>query len=252
MAELLFSVKNLVKVFPNGNRGISGISLDLYTGECVIIAGSNGSGKTLLALMLLGLTDPTGGEIRFQGLSLDDAGEALRQRAGLVFQNADAQIIGETVAEDIGFGPKNLGFSPGEVGRRVKAALAAVGLEGKGDYPPRRLSGGEKRRLAVAGVLAMGCETMILDEPFANLDWPGVVQVLRVIRDLKQAGKTLIILTHELEKVLAFADRLIILNRGFIREDGPPEGVLNRLKDEYGVRDPRFLYTGVKDCTWLG
>ncbi|MDR3138147.1 MAG: energy-coupling factor ABC transporter ATP-binding protein [Treponema sp.] len=252
MAEPLFSVKNLVKVFPNGNRGISGISLDLYAGECVIIAGSNGSGKTLLAEMLLGLTDPTEGEIRFQGLALDDAGETLRQRAGLVFQNADAQIIGETVAEDIGFGPKNLGCSKEEVGRRVRAALAAVGLEDKGDYPPRRLSGGEKRRLAVAGVLAMGCETMILDEPFANLDWPGVVQVLRVIRDLNQAGKTLIVLTHELEKVLAFADRLIILNRGRIRDDGPPEGVLGRLKDEYGVRDPRFLYTAVKDCTWLG
>jgi biotin transport system ATP-binding protein len=252
MAELLFSVKNLVKVFPNGNRGLSGISLDLYAGECVIIAGSNGSGKTLLAGMLLGLTDPTEGEIRFQGLPLDDAGEALRQRAGLVFQNADAQIVGETVADDIGFGPKNLGFSKEEVRYRVKAALAAVGLEDKGDYPPRRLSGGEKRRLAVAGVLAMGCEAMILDEPFANLDWPGVVQVLRVIRDLKQAGKTLIILTHELEKVLAFADRLIILNRGHIRDDGPPEGVLNRLKDEYGVRDPRLLYTGIKDCTWLG
>jgi biotin transport system ATP-binding protein len=251
MAEPLFSVKNLVKVFPNGNRVISGISLDLYAGECVIIAGSNGSGKTLLAEMLLGLREPTGGEIRFQGLSPREAGEALRQRAGLVFQDPDAQIIGETVAEDAGFGPKNLGFPPGEVQRRVEAALAAVGLGEKKNDPPRRLSGGEKRRLAVAGILAMGCETMILDEPFANLDWPGVVQVLRVIRDLKQAGKTLVILTHELEKVLAFADRLIILNRGLIREDGAPEAVLNRLKAEYGVRDPRFSYTAAEDCTWL-
>jgi biotin transport system ATP-binding protein len=126
-----------------------------------------------------------------------------------------------------------------------------VGLEDKGDYPPRRLSGGEKRRLAVAGVLAMGCAAMILDEPFANLDWPGVVQVLRLIRDLKQAGKTLIILTHELEKVLAFADRLVILHRGLIRDDGPPEEVLGRLKDDYGVRDPRVSYARVEDCTWL-
>jgi biotin transport system ATP-binding protein len=251
MAELLFSVKNLVKVFPNGNRGISGINLDLYTGECVIIAGSNGSGKTLLAGMLLGLIEPTAGEIRFQGISLDDAEAALRHEAGLVFQDTDAQIIGETVAEDVGFGPQNLGFSKEEIRRRVKAALTAVGLEDKGDYPPRRLSGGEKRRLVVAGVLAMGCETMILDEPFANLDWPGVVQVLRVIRNLKQAGKTLIILTHELEKVLAFADRLIILNQGVVRDDGPPGEVLNRLQDHYGVRDPRFSYTRVEDCTWL-
>ncbi|MFP3089082.1 energy-coupling factor ABC transporter ATP-binding protein [Treponema sp. TIM-1] len=251
MANPLFSVKNLVKVFPNGNRGISGIDLDLYTGECVIIAGANGSGKTLLAEMLLGLTDPTEGEIRFQGLPLDDTEAVLRREAGLVFQDTDAQIIGETVVEDVGFGPKNLGFFKEEIRRRVEAALTAVGLADKGDYPPRRLSGGEKRRLVVAGVLAMGCETMILDEPFANLDWPGVVQVLRVIRDLKQAGKTLIILTHELEKVLAFADRLIILTQGLIRDDGPPEEVLNRLQDTYGVRDPRFSYARVEDCTWL-
>ncbi|MDR1107467.1 MAG: energy-coupling factor ABC transporter ATP-binding protein [Spirochaetaceae bacterium] len=251
MAEILFSVKNLVKVFPNGNRGLSGITLDVYSGECVVIAGSNGSGKTLLALILLGLSDPTEGEVRFRDLLSQDAGEALRQQAGLVFQNADAQIIGETVAEDAGFGPKNRGFPPEEVKRRVRAALEAVGLADKEEYPPRRLSGGEKRRLAVAGVLAMGCETLILDEPFANLDWQGVVRLLRVIRDLKQAGKTLIILTHELEKVLAFADRLIILHQGRIREDGPPAAVLDRLKDEYGVRDPRSSYTRVEDCTWL-
>ncbi|MDR2629585.1 MAG: energy-coupling factor ABC transporter ATP-binding protein, partial [Spirochaetaceae bacterium] len=147
----LFSVRNLVKVFPNGNRGLAGVDLDLYAGECVVVAGSNGSGKTLLAEMLLGLTDPTGGEIRFQGRSLDDAGGLLRHEAGLVFQESDAQIIGETVAEDAGFGPKNLGLPQEAIRRRVQAALAAVGLEDKGDYPPRRLSGGEKRRLAVAG-----------------------------------------------------------------------------------------------------
>jgi biotin transport system ATP-binding protein len=97
----------------------------------------------------------------------------------------------------------------------------------------------------------MGGEIIIMDEPFANLDWPGVVQVLEIITALKASGKTVIILTHELEKVLALADRLIILVRGVIRDSGRPEEVLDRLKDEYGVRDPRKNYAAAGDCTWL-
>jgi biotin transport system ATP-binding protein len=133
----------------------------------------------------------------------------------------------------------------------VEAALAALDLDAKRDFPPRRLSGGEKRRLAAAGVLAMGCHTVIMDEPFANLDWPGVVQTLRIIGDLKQKGKTVILLTHELEKALALADRLIILHRGMIRDDGKPKETLNRLDPAWGVRDPRRNYGRVEDCSWL-
>jgi biotin transport system ATP-binding protein len=253
----LFSVRNLTKLFPapsfrDGERpALGGINLDIYPGECLLVAGSNGSGKTILMRILTGLLDPSGGEILFQGKPLEKALGRLRTAVGLVFQDADAQILGETVAEDTGFGPKNLGLSREEVERRVSAALGAVGLSDKGDYLPRRLSGGEKRRLAVAGVLAMGCETVFMDEPFANLDWPGVVQVLEILRDLKKSGKTLIILTHELEKVLAFADRLAILHRGLLRDQGKPALVLDRLKPEYGVRDPRRNYAAVEDCTWL-
>jgi biotin transport system ATP-binding protein len=253
----LFEVRNLSKVFPapsfreEGYRALWGINLRIYRGECLFVAGSNGSGKTILTRILTGLMAPSGGEIFFQGESLGKAAEKLRTSVGLVFQDAEAQIIGETVEEDAAFGPKNLGFPKAEVARRVSAALAAMGLSGKEAQLPRRLSGGEKRRLAVAGVLAMGCETVIMDEPFANLDWPGVVQALEIIRDLKSAGKTLVILTHELEKALAFADRLVILHRGMIREDGEPEPVLDRLKPEYGVRDPRRGYASVRDCTWL-
>jgi biotin transport system ATP-binding protein len=247
----LFQVRDLTKVFPNGNRALSGIDLDIYPRECLLIAGSNGSGKTILMRILAGLLDPTGGTVLFRGRPLDQGGTELRRSVGLVFQDADAQTVGETVAEDIAFGPKNLGLSKDEIEARVREALEKVGLTEKGDYPPRRLSGGEKRRLAVAGVLAMGCETIIMDEPFANLDWPGVIQVLEIIRQLKQSGNTLIILTHELEKVLAFADRLAILDRGMLRDEGPPRAVLDRLKAEYGVRDPRHSYTSVEDCSWL-
>jgi biotin transport system ATP-binding protein len=244
-------VKNAGKTFPGGFQALSGVSLDIYSGECLLAAGSNGSGKTLLMRILAGLLDPTEGEILFHGLPLAKSLHRLRREVGLIFQDADAQIVGETVEEDIAFGPENLGFSREEIDERVRAALAALDLEAKRDFPPRRLSGGEKRRLAAAGVLAMGCHTVILDEPFANLDWPGVVQTLKIIGDLKKAGKTVILLTHELEKALALADRLIILHRGIIRDDGKPEEVLNRLDPAWGVRDPRRNYSRVEDCSWL-
>jgi biotin transport system ATP-binding protein len=170
---------------------------------------------------------------------------------GLVFQDADAQILGETVEEDLRFGPENLKLSKEEIESRVEETLITLDLSGKRDFATRRLSGGEKRRLAVAGILAMGCETIIMDEPFANLDWPGVVQVLKIISVLKQSNKTIVILTHELEKVLAFADRLVILAGGRIRDSGECEAVLNRLEPSWGVRDPRKVYRNAGDCTWL-
>ncbi|MDR0623791.1 MAG: energy-coupling factor ABC transporter ATP-binding protein [Treponema sp.] len=252
MPPPLYTVKNLGKVFPPGGfQALSGINLDIHSGECVLAAGSNGSGKTLLMRMLAGLLDPTEGEILFYGKPLSKNLGKLRREVGLIFQDADAQFVGETAAEDIAFGPKNLGLSREEITARVEAALAALDLGAKRDFPPRLLSGGEKRRLAAAGVLAMGCHTVILDEPFANLDWPGVVQTLKIIGDLKKGGKTVILLTHELEKALALADRLIILHRGSVRDDGNPEDVLNRLDPAWGVRDPRRNYSRVEDCSWL-
>lgn len=251
MLEPLFSVRGLRKVFGDGTEALAGVDLDIREGECLVIAGSNGSGKSVLMRILLGLIEATEGELRFRGGKPGEAGAAARRAVGLVFQDADAQILGDTVEDDVAFGPRNLGMSSKEVSRRVEAALVDLDLTEKRESPPRRLSGGEKRRLAVAGVLAMGCEAVALDEPFANLDWPGVVQVLRGIEALKAAGRTVVVLTHELEKVLALADRLAILHRGRIRDEGRPEVVLDRLEAEYGIRDPRRRYDTVQDCSWL-
>lgn len=265
----LFEIRNLSKVFPGGNTALEGISLEITEGRCLLIAGSNGSGKTILMRILAGLLDASGGEVLFRGEPLAKAlGRSVhgkdafgkdvsgkdrnfRQELGIVFQDADAQFVGETVEEDVAFGPSNLALSGEETETRTREALVKTGLWEKRSFPPRRLSGGEKRRLAIAGVLAMNCRIIIMDEPFANLDWPGVVQVLRGIEALKTDGKTLIILTHELEKVLALGDRLVILDRGRIRDDGKPEEVLDRLRPEYGVRDPRRAYNTVEDCSWL-
>jgi biotin transport system ATP-binding protein len=261
----LFIVRNISKIFPGATGGesfiaLNGIDLDIVEGQCLLIAGSNGSGKTLLMRIIAGLMEPSGGDVLFRGRSLYGAekrGERreterlLRKELGLVFQDADTQIVGETIAEDVAFGPENLGLSAADVSACADKALAAMGLSEKRDNSPRRLSGGEKRRLVIAGVLAMGCNTIIFDEPFANLDWPGVVQTLSIIRDLKNSGRTVIILTHELEKVLALADRLAILHRGVICNDGLPAEVLDNLDPAWGVRDPRRNYAAVEDCSWL-
>ena len=249
--KVLFSVRGIKKKFPNGYQGAAGIDLDIYDGESVLIAGANGSGKTLLMRMLSGLTEASEGEILFKGKPLSQWGDLLRGSIGLVFQDADAQLIGETVEEDIRFGPENLKYEKAEIERRVNNVMDMLDLRGKKDFSPRRLSGGEKRRLAIAGVLAMGCETLIMDEPFANLDWPGVIQVLKIIQDLKKQSHTLIILTHELEKVLALSDRLVILAQGKIRDSGKPDEVLDRLEPGWGVRDPRHSYKSASDCSWL-
>ncbi|MDR0526108.1 MAG: energy-coupling factor ABC transporter ATP-binding protein [Spirochaetaceae bacterium] len=251
MANPLFSVKNLSKVFPGKVWALTEVTLTIFEKESLVIAGSNGSGKTLLLRILTGLAEATSGEILFRGRPLAQTLPEIRHSVGLVFQDPDAQIVGETAEEDTAFGPQNLGLPKAEVETRVKTALTALGLGEKREFSPRRLSGGEKRRLAIAGILAMGCDTLIFDEPFANLDWPGVKQVLESIRKLKAEGKTLIILTHELEKTLAYADRLVILHQGAIRDDGKPAEVLDRLDPAYGVRDPRSTYASVEDCTWL-
>ena len=271
----LFAAKNITKKFAYYSAGegvpavvsatqltaLDNINLDIYEGRCVVVAGSNGSGKTLLMKIIAGLLEPDSGEVMFRGEVLFDkkkpgclvrkTEKKIRRELGLVFQNADAQIVGETVAEDAAFGPENLGFSKAETAGRVDAALAAFGLGEKRECSPGRLSGGEKRRLAVAGVIAAGCGTVIMDEPFANLDWPGIESILRVVAGLKSEGKTLIILTHELEKILAFADRLVVLHRGRICADDTPEAVIGNLDPAWGVRDPRRSYKCVKDCTWL-
>ena len=259
----LFSIKNITKTFPAASgeglfRALDDVSFDISEGQCVMIAGSNGSGKTLLMRIIAGLMEPDGGEVFFHGLPLygkkvarNTTGRRLRRELGLVLQDADAQIVGETVMEDAAFGPENLGFSAYDVKIAAEKALSDMGLMEKTDNSPRQLSGGEKRRLAIAGVVAMGCNTVIMDEPFANLDWPGVAQTLGIIRNLKNSGRTLIILTHELEKALALADRLIILHKGKVRADSSPAEVLDSLDPSWGVRDPRKNYTSIEDCSWL-
>jgi biotin transport system ATP-binding protein len=246
-----FKIERLCKTFSNGFTAINGISLELYEGFTTVIAGANGSGKTLLMRIITGLSDAGSGSVFFRGVPLERALPDVRKNVGMVFQDADAQIIGETVVEDVRFGPSNLGFSKAQIDDSASCAIKLMGLENKKDFSPSSLSGGEKRRLAIAGILSMGCGIVIMDEPFSNLDYTGVRQTLSAIKQLQDTNKTIIILTHELEKVIGMANRLVIMHGGRIAEDGLPEDVLNRLKPEYAIRDPRIVYSGLKDCSWL-
>ena len=223
-------------------KALDDVSLEIAEGECVVVGGENGSGKSVLMQIIAGLMegDKTSGE----------ATVAVEGRVGLVFQEAETQILGETPAEDIAFGPKNLGWKKEEVQAAVQEALEKTGLTEKADFPARFLSGGEKRRLAVACMLAMKLPTIILDEPYANLDFGGVKQVNKLIRQLKEEGKTVVILTHELEKCLGISDRLVVLFRGKKVFDGTPEEGLKQNIEEWNIRNPLVSYKSVKDLIW--
>ncbi len=218
----LFRAQGLGHVFRDGTAGLADIDLSIHDGEFVLVAGRNGSGKTLLARHLVGLSAPTSGQLLFRGERLGKDKRALRSAVGYVFQDTDAQILGQTVAEDAAFGPANLGLAPGEIERRTQAALRAARLEDSGSRRPETLSGGEKRRLAIAGVLAAEPDCLILDEPFANLDLESIRDIARLCGELKAAGTTLIVVTHELEKIFPLADRLVVLDHGRKCYDGAP------------------------------
>ncbi len=221
MSEL-FRASALRHRFPDGTFGLNEVNLSIEEGEFVIIAGRNGAGKSLLMRHFVGLSAPTSGKVFYRGASVAERIPLIRKEVGYVFQDTEAQIFGQTVREDLAFGPANLGVKGAELERSIDAALHDAHMDGMADRRPPTLSGGEKRRLAMAGVLAMRPRCIILDEPFANLDFPSIHDILSVLSTLRAEGVTLVVLTHEIEKVMALASRLIILDAGRIAFDALP------------------------------
>ena len=237
----LIEIKNLVHRFSDGTHGLNGIDLSIGGGEFVVIAGENGSGKTTLLRHLNGLLQPSDGDVHVDGFSVIKHPARARQKVGMVFQDPDSQIVGDTVADDVAFGPENLGVARTEIDRRVVEALAAVGLTDFADRRPHTLSGGEKRRLAIAGVLAMKPAAVILDEPFDSLDYSGVRQVLGQIVDLHENGCTVIVTTHDIEKVIAHASRLVILQKGRVGTQRPGLRTYCRASKRWELGNPVHL-----------
>ncbi len=248
MDNLILKTLNLTHLFSNGIVGLDNINLEIYKNELLVISGPNGSGKSVLMKHLNGLLVPTSGEVLLKGENIFSNINRTRQEIGLVFQDADSQIVGQTVEQDTSFGPGNLRLSREDITKRVDNALKNVDLHEKKDFRPHLLSGGEKRRLAVAGILAMDSGILIFDEPFSNLDYSGIKNVLTQILDLHKKGHTIIVITHDLGKILAHADRLIIMNSGRIIHQGNPSELLDKLEDA-GIRRPDA--ETIEKMTWL-
>jgi len=229
---------------------LSGICWRIEAGQHWALMGANGSGKTTLLRHLNGLLLPTSGMVRVAGMPV--AGHLVRARTlvGMMFQDPDSQIVGETVYEDIAFGPENLKLGRVEIDQRVQEAMAATGLAHLAEKRPHLLSGGERRRLAIAGVLAMRPRVIVFDEPFSSLDYGGVRQVLEQILRLHRAGHTILLTTHDLDKVLAHADRLVFMAAGRIESEGPPLSLV-AAAEAFGVRRPRAASLGVEVLSWL-
>ena len=225
-ANDISSITNLSHRYSDGTLALTNIDLSIAANEFIILAGSNGSGKSTLLKHMNGLLTPTHGNILLQGEPVGKNLRQARKRVGMVFQDADCQIVGETVWDDVAFGPRNLSLKKALVRERVEDALKTVGLTHLADKPPYLLSGGEKRRLAIAGILAMQPQVVAFDEPFSNLDLPGTRQVLKQMRRLYDAGHTLIVASHELEGLYQMATRLVVLSQGRIVRDGQPHNVL--------------------------
>ncbi len=219
-------VHNLHFTYPDGTEALKGIDLKIEAGQAVAFLGPNGSGKTTFALHLNGLLSGNG-EIRICGDTVERRNLArIRQKVGLVFQEADDQLFMPTVEEDVAFGPLNLGLSWEEADRAAAAALQRVGLEGMGSRAPYHLSAGEKRRAALAGVLAMDPEILVLDEPTTSLDPPGRASLMELLQALRQ---TKIIITHDLELARQLCTRAIFLEQGRVACDGPVGQVIARM-----------------------
>ena len=223
MNEVHLSTKNLSYTYPDGTHALKNINMEIYKGQKVAIMGPNGAGKSTLFSHFNGLTEPTSGHVEVDGKAIKYDRDTLlevRQKVGIVFQDPNDQLFAPTVKEDVAFGPMNLGLDYEEVERRVDEALTMVGMEQYMDKTPHHLSGGQQKRVAIAGIIAMRPEIMILDEPTAGLDPEGVEKVLDILDNLNKEGMSIVISSHDIEMVNEFAEKIFVLNNGEILESG--------------------------------
>ena len=229
MSTAIIKVKDLHYTYPDGVEALKGVSFDVWEGECLGVVGPNGAGKSTLLLHLNGLlkgSSPDGETpVLIKGAPISDENlKEVRRTVGLVFQDPDDQLFSPTVFDDVAFGPLNLGLNPDEVRRRVRTALKAMGLEGYENRSSHHLSFGEKKRVAIATVLATSPEVLVLDEPTANLDPLGRWELIELLKGLPQ---TKIIASHDLEMIRELCDRVVLLNGGRSVAVGPTERILN-------------------------
>jgi biotin transport system ATP-binding protein len=243
--------RGTAKTFPDGTKGLAGASLVIETPGFIVLSGRNGSGKTLLIRHALGLEAADSGDILVDGAPLAGCIAETRRRMALVFQDPEHQILGVTVLEDASFGPRAAGEKEGAYLPRVEAALERTGLSGYRERLCAGLSGGEKRRLAIAYALVAEPELLVLDEPFNGLDWSGASTLLSTLIGLREAGVGILVVTHDLEKCLAHADRLVVMDAGAVIRDGTPAALWDELPS-LGLRRPPGGVERLAEMSWLG
>ncbi len=241
MSHHVVEARGLGYVYPDGTPALADVSFRITHGEAVAVVGANGAGKSTLLLQLAGCLLPSSGEVRIGEVPVTAQTVArIRRSAGLVFQDPDDQLFMPTVAEDVAFGPLNAGLPPEEVERRVAGALERVGMSRIKDRPPYKLSAGEKRAAALATVLAMEPDVLVMDEPSSHLDPRGR---RRLIEWLVSFAHTRIMATHDLELALEVCSRVIVMEGGAVVADGPIRDVLNDEKGmlAHGLERPHSL-----------
>ncbi|WP_283591305.1 energy-coupling factor transporter ATPase [Clostridium butanoliproducens] len=229
--------ENLVFKYENNENGdvkvaIDSVNIDINKGDFIVILGHNGSGKSTFAKHINALLVPTEGKLYVGGLdtSVEENVWNIRNKAGMVFQNPDNQIVATIVEEDVAFGPENLGVDPKEIRRRVDDSLKRVNMYEYKKHGPHLLSGGQKQRVAIAGILAMMPECIVLDEPTAMLDPSGRREVIKTIKDLnREYGITIVLITHYMEEAVE-ADKIYVMDSGKIVIEGTPKEVFKEVK----------------------
>lgn len=247
-------IENLTHIYmPKGpfeKVALDNVNIEIKDGEFVALIGHTGSGKSTLIQHMNGLLEPTSGKIIVDGVDITEPNVKLtdvRKKVGLVFQYAEYQLFEESIEKDIAFGPRNLGLDEEEISKRVKKAMRMVGLdyETYKDKSPFDLSGGQKRRVAIAGVIAMEPKTLILDEPTAGLDPKGRDDILKQIKILhREYGMTIIIVSHSMEDVANIAKKVIVMNGGKVVLQGTPEEVFKEVDtlENIGLGVPQVTY----------
>jgi cobalt/nickel transport system ATP-binding protein len=243
----VIETKDITYEYPDGTKALDKVNFNVDGGKIVALLGPNGAGKSTLFLHFNGILSPSTGSVIIDGVTVEYNKKDLmqiRQKVGIVFQNPDDQLFAPTVLEDVAFGPMNMGLPKEEVEIRVKEALLRVGMEGFEKKPPHHLSGGQKKRVAIAGILAMKPKIMVLDEPTSGLDPKGASQILRLLYKLNHEGITIVISTHDVDLVPLYASKVYIISKGKIIQEGTASEVFEDVKTIRGanLRLPRIAH----------
>ncbi len=252
-AEPVISIDHLSCTYAGGVEALRDISLSFERSQFVGIIGQNGAGKSTLLQHLTGLQKPRIGSVKVLGTDTREITvSGLASRVGFVLQNPDLQLFASTVREEVGFGPKNLGIIGGELEERVQAALSMVGLEHHLETFPLTLSKGDRAKVVIASVLAMNPEIIILDEPTSGQDHKGSSRIMDLARSLNEAGKTIIVVTHNMDLIARYAERIIVMKHGRVHMDGPVRDVFSRPREllETHIKPPHITRLGyaLRDC----